>query len=812
MTAVNKSRGPLVRILNGQAPLTQNGGRPLNAPRLVVVLHGASLVVPSVAKEGSVARRRSRRIGGRHSATSTIQDWLTSPDETLLLVGGAGTGKSALVTRLAQAQGPTSIHATHFCRADAPKSVDPIRVLASIGEQLSRTIPGYAELLRPSWPAQHDNGLAPDAVLDSFDARGAFHTTLRTPLETLRRRGRLPGNVVVIVDGLDEAEPGGGAALIDLFTMGRNGQPPGLKFLLTMRPGRLADGLAPVATVDLSRDGPADLDDMGEYLATIPYLAGSERRNIAAGSCGSYVYVDLATRLRRAGDTGLFRGTPPDGLAALYHFLLYEREKLTSFDRTVLCLLGRGRDRGFTVSEVAALLDASVAESDEAILRLGILLTGTNQLRPHHRCLAEHVVSTRRDGIDPAEFDWRISQAIIRRWAPRWPACGESYPLRHVLTHLADVVAGTDQRGRQQVAVTAIEATVANPGFVTQALARIGVDDALTAMAYVRRQLPGLVGQVNTTARLLRVQAPALRQARQTGDTVLGAQQLLFAASGAGEADLGRALVGRVSGGLLTLWATTDSHVLYAPNARRGHSREVTDISMPSTGTQAITSSPDGTALIWRLASGQLAQSLNAGPNLAGVVAAPDASQVVAFKADGRVGLMDVDSGETVRDATGPTVAVTAFAVNADGSCAVSGDLDGNATIWDLTSGEPLGRLPGDRAVITAVAISADGLTVALGYLGGGVTMWDVPTRNLGASMKHAGRVTALALTPHADHVIVGGECSLSAYPLPPARPAKPIARLFTRSRVSAVAVNPVMPRYVLFGTALGQVAYVRLP
>ena len=78
--------------------------------------------------------------------------------------------------------------------------------------------------------------------------------------------------------------------------------------------------------------------------------------------------------------------------------------------------------------------------------------------------------------------------------------------------------------------------------------------------------------------------------------------------------------------------------------------------------------------------------------------------------------------------------------------------------------------------------------------------------------------MTALALTPAADRLMAGGHRSLTVYPVPagvadrPGAPEQAVARLVTPYRVTAIAVNPARPRYVLFGTAAGQVAYIRLP
>jgi hypothetical protein len=100
----------------------------------------------------------------------------------------------------------------------------------------------------------------------------------------------------------------------------------------------------------------------------------------------------------------------------------------------------------------------------------------------------------------------------------------------------------------------------------------------------------------------------------------------------------------------------------------------------------------------------------------------------------------------------------------------------------------------------------------ATGSLTGDVVIWDVPTGVAVHRLTCPAIVSALALTPRADRLIIGDHESLSVYPIPDTSPRSPVARLVTRSRVTAVAVNPAMPSYVLCGTASGQVTYVRIP
>src|SRR5438034_7096442 len=95
-------------------------------------------------------RQSADELAGRRWAVDRIAEWLGSGAGTLVLSGGPGSGKTALVTALAGGQRlPVGrFHAVHLCRGHVLASTDPIRVLAGIAHRLARSVPGYATSLR----------------------------------------------------------------------------------------------------------------------------------------------------------------------------------------------------------------------------------------------------------------------------------------------------------------------------------------------------------------------------------------------------------------------------------------------------------------------------------------------------------------------------------------------------------------------------------------------------------------------------------------------------------------------------------------
>ena len=169
-----------------------------------------------------------------------------------------------------------------------------------------------------------------------------------------------------------------------------------------------------------------------------------------------------------------------------------------------------------------------------------------------------------------------------------------------------------------------------------------------------------------------------------------------------------------------------------------------------------------------------------------------------------------------------PTVEITALAIADCGTRAVTGDLDHGLTVWDLsTPPEPLRRLPHQSGRVNAVALTAGGTHVAAASEPGDVTVWDVETGDLRHQFRHGRPVTALCLTPAADRVVVGDTQAATVHAVPAQNTAADagspatetvIGRLATRATVTALAANPAIATDVLLGTALGQIAYVRVP
>jgi hypothetical protein len=769
-----------------------------------------------------MARFHRQEFVGRQWALDHIADWLRSDAYALVVSGGPGTGKTALVGALAAARyagGPADRipHAVHVCRANVSATTDPTRVFASIASQLARSVPGYRVVARGlhGRPNAADPArMAARTVLDYVSPAAAFDSVLAEPFEMLAsHRGRHADDnrdrdVVVVIDGLDERRPGiATSTLTSMFADRLATRVPGLRLLLTTRPGLALAPLGPTARLDLDTDSPPRAGDVHEYLdyldpaGTLPRMTRAAVAD-AAGSC--YLYADVAMRLAAAEGGPAVLYDLPGGLSGLYKRALDRLGCAEPFADLALSVLAGTWDAGLTAEQLAAVICADRSDVVAVLHRARPLLTGNRRVRPHHRCLSEQLWAMT---MDPPALDWVIAQNL-QAWHVTHADRG-SYWLRNVWAHLANVAASEGAAPARR----ALNDSITDVDHLMSALLDVNVDDLLSTLSYAGRRLNPRDDELIKVARILRGQARQLRVARRRRDRVLLAQQIVYGASTVSERRLARGFARRLGdAGILTLWATTDHPDRLDSDPNRGHAGPVTTVGMTGDGTRAVTTSADRTTRIWRLASGRLVHTTHCPTTVLSMYPRTGGSQVVAAAGDGKAQIWDAESGVLVGEMTGGrTAQVTAFAAAENGAIGVGGDPGGQATVWDLTTGEPTMRLACPAGLVSAVAITPDGGFAATATVHGHVTVWDIST---GARLSHLAvdeYVNALSLSPKIDRLVLGGS-GLAAYSLVAGHCPILMAELTTAHEVTAVAINPVMPNYVLFGSDTGQVGYVRLP
>lgn len=179
--------------------------------------------------------------------------------------------------------------------------------------------------------------------------------------------------------------------------------------------------------------------------------------------------------------------------------------------------------------------------------------------------------------------------------------------------------------------------------------------------------------------------------------------------------------------------------------ALRGHFGIIRVATFASDGRLALTSSDDGTARLWDVASGRQLRSLNHDSAVEVAAFSPDGATVIT--ASSRVGYVwSVPDGSLLRRLEGHSDNILAMAFDPDGSAIVSASRDDDARVWDLRTGAQRSVLRGHLFGVTAVVWSANGKLIATGAGDETARIWDAQTgRELFHLKGHRGKLTKLA-------------------------------------------------------------------
>ena len=200
--------------------------------------------------------------GTRLRVFEKIELWLddfSSENRVMVISGDAGMGKSVISAVVCQRmQHAGRLSGSHFCQHNKERYRNPKVMLQSLACQLCDVLPEYkSELVK-----KLSRNLGVD--MNSLEVQELFEFLFEEPLCSVGDRG---GNLLLVIDGLDESEYKGRNDLLDVVANYFCKLPVWLRFLVSTRPEvNIADRLKKFDPIQLEQDNEENVKDIRLFL------------------------------------------------------------------------------------------------------------------------------------------------------------------------------------------------------------------------------------------------------------------------------------------------------------------------------------------------------------------------------------------------------------------------------------------------------------------------------------------------------------------------------------------------------------------
>jgi WD40 repeat protein len=174
---------------------------------------------------------------------------------------------------------------------------------------------------------------------------------------------------------------------------------------------------------------------------------------------------------------------------------------------------------------------------------------------------------------------------------------------------------------------------------------------------------------------------------------------------------------------------------------------------------QVVVATHDHALAVWDLGTGKRVLSIPEMPFLLSVAVSPDGRRALAGGTDGRVYLVDLETGVKLREMAAHKKNVFAVAFLPDGRHGLSGGDDALAKLWDLETGQLVRALAGHSSHVAGIAVTPDGRRAFTASHDETVGAWDLETgRRLATLQGHDKIVYSVALSPDGRLLASGGK------------------------------------------------------
>jgi hypothetical protein len=462
----------------------------------------------------SYITERTQFFAGRDWVFEAINHWASAAagSRTFLLVGGPGTGKTAIAARLAQTSDGTCEVPTanslvpewltyyHFCQAGLDSTLSPLSFVASLSEALANRYATFRDSLLKTAPSQvvinqnvntanagaNVTGAKMSIEIKTGDARPLFDQIVRIPLKYFCQE--TPNEpIVVLVDSLDEALTFNTENNITQLLKLVNDFPPQVRFVFTCRSNseRVFNLLGP-PTLDLIADAPPGKDEVEIYgIARLREMADPQRselaKRVAEKSAGNFLYAfhvlnDLISRGELADASAI---ALPDELDDVYRKFI-QREmasnptKWSDVYRPLLGPIAVALGDGLTRAQLIGITDLAEDTTDDVLKVCAQFLVGgelkAQPYRIYHQSFRDFLLTDDTYSVYPAERHAAIAGYFEKECGLNWTRCDGTYGVRYTPAHWADsaTLSKTRRDRRTQSLVTLTSNKSYQSSFETQ--------------------------------------------------------------------------------------------------------------------------------------------------------------------------------------------------------------------------------------------------------------------------------------------------------------------------------------------------------
>jgi len=444
---------------------------------------------------------RTKYFVGRDWVFKKVNDWTATNSKIFLLVGGPGTGKSAITARLVSASNGVTIDSvptlipgwltySHFCQAGFGDTVNPLLFVASLSEALANRYPKFRASLEKTASSQivlrqDITNVAPGASvvgprvgeirieIKNGDARPLFDQAVRLPLKELCDK-QFTDSIFILVDSLDEALTFNPDSNITQLMKLVNDFPDQVRFIFTSRSSNRVFNLVGPPTLDLIVDAAGQPDEVELYARTRLNGVGEPQRTqlaqrIAKKSSGNFLYAFhvlndvIAAGAIVDGDTIPL----PDELDDVYRAFLKRElasnpQSWSDVYRPLLGPIAVALGEGLTREQLIGITDLAEDKTDDVLKICGQYLVGgeaeAQPYRIYHQSFREFLLTDKDYSVYPAERHEAIAKYFQKECGANWNRCGDAYGVRYTPAHWADSATTSktrrDRRTESLVALT----------------------------------------------------------------------------------------------------------------------------------------------------------------------------------------------------------------------------------------------------------------------------------------------------------------------------------------------------------------------